>query len=303
MSAPLQGLLALIAGDVQADRVVPPTGFTARLTVLAAGAMAFLAVFALALSLASGRLAERWSEALTGTATIRISAPEDQMAIQVAAVLKLLETTPGIGEARLIGRDEQAALLAPWFGPNLPLDSLPLPALIEIDATGAGYDAQGLSARLAGEAPGAVLDDHSRWRAPLVRAAQRLRALALVSIIIITVTTALIITLATSAALAANAQVIRVLRLVGAQDAYIAGAFMRRYTMRAFFGALGGTLLGALAVALLPGGTGADSDTFLTGFGFAGLDWLWLVLIPPLAAIVAFFATRFTSLATLKERS
>lgn len=303
MSAPLQGLLALIVGDAQAGRVVPPTGFTARLTVLAAGAMAFLAVFALALSLASGRLAERWSEALTGSATIRITAPEDQMATQVAAVLKLLETTSGIGEARLIGRDEQAALLAPWFGPDLPLDSLPLPALIEISATGDGYDAHGLSARLAGEAPGAVLDDHSRWRAPLVRAAQRLRALGLVSIVIIAVTTALIITLATSAALAANAQVIRVLRLVGAQDGYIAGAFMRRYTMRAFMGALGGTLLGALAVLALPGGAGTESDTFLTGFGFAGLDWLWLALIPPLAAIVAYLATRYTSLATLKERS
>jgi len=299
----VQKLLALMVGDAQADRVVPPTGFTARLTVLAAAAMAFLAVFALALSLATGRLASRWSDALTGTATIRITAPEDQMEAQVAAVLKLLETTPGIGNARLIGRDEQAALLTPWFGPDLPLDSLPLPALVEITEDGNGYNPDGLSARLAGEAPGAVLDDHSRWRAPLVRAAGRLRALGWFAMLLITATTALIITLATSAALAANAQVIRVLRLVGAQDAYIAGAFMRRYTTRAFMGALGGTLLGALVVLLLPGnGTGVAGD-FLTGIGFTGADWLWLLLIPLLAALVAFGATRYTSLATLKERS
>ena len=38
----------LIIGDAQADRVVPPSGFTAQLTLFAAGAMAFLAVFALA---------------------------------------------------------------------------------------------------------------------------------------------------------------------------------------------------------------------------------------------------------------
>ncbi|HHB81614.1 MAG TPA: cell division protein FtsX, partial [Aliiroseovarius sp.] len=149
-----------MVGDAQADRVVPPTGFTARLTVLAAAAMAFLAVFALALSLATGRLATRWSDALTGTATIRITAPEDQLETQVAAVLKLLETTPGIATARLIGRDEQAALLTPWLGPDLPFDSLPLPALVEITEDSNGYDAAGLTARLAGEAPGAVLDDH-----------------------------------------------------------------------------------------------------------------------------------------------
>ena len=43
--------------DAGADRVVPPAGFTVRLTLFTAAAMAFLAVFALALSLAAGRLA------------------------------------------------------------------------------------------------------------------------------------------------------------------------------------------------------------------------------------------------------
>jgi len=58
--------------------VVPPTGITARLTAFAAAAMAFLTVFALALSLATGRLADRWGSALAQSSTIRISAPEEQ---------------------------------------------------------------------------------------------------------------------------------------------------------------------------------------------------------------------------------
>ncbi len=290
---------AVLIGDAQADRVVPATGFTARLTTLAAAAMAFLAVFALALSLATGRLAARWSDALTGTATIRISAPEDQIDAQLATVLKLLETTPGIDRVRPIGQEEQAGLLTPWFGPDLPLDALPLPRLVEI--TGDGYDAEGLRNRLAGEAPGAVLDDHSRWRAPLVRAARRLRLLGLAAMLVIGATTAMIITLATSAALAANAQVIRVLRLVGAQDAYIAGAFMRRFTMRALAGAAAGTALGMIAIALLP--RAEQAGTFLPGLGLSGAEWLWPLLIPPMAALVAFLATRATSLATLREGS
>ena len=71
------------------DRVVPPSGASAWLTSFTAGAMTFLAVFALALSLASGRLADRWAGALNRTATIRISAPDDQMAQQTKAVLDL----------------------------------------------------------------------------------------------------------------------------------------------------------------------------------------------------------------------
>ena len=38
----------LLAGDARADRVVPPTGFTAWLTILASAAMALLGTFALA---------------------------------------------------------------------------------------------------------------------------------------------------------------------------------------------------------------------------------------------------------------
>ena len=69
---------SLLLGDARADRVVPPTGFTATLTIFASGAMAFLAVFAMALSFATGRLAERWEGALAQSATVRLSAPERQ---------------------------------------------------------------------------------------------------------------------------------------------------------------------------------------------------------------------------------
>jgi len=295
------GLLNLLAGDQQADRVVPPTGYTARLTTFAAAAMAFLTVFALALSLATGRLADRWSSALAQSSTIRVSAPEGQLDTQVIAVLDVLATTPGIDDARVLTDDEQRALLEPWFGPDLPLDTLPVPRLIEVIEAAGGYDAAGLRARLAGQAPGAVLDDHARWRAPLVRAADRLRALGLVSILLIAATTAAIITLAASAALAANAQVIRVLRLVGARDVYIARAFVRRFTLRALTGALVGTLLGLIAVWFLP--EAEPTGGFLTGLGFQGAEWLLPLVIPPLAALVAFAATRRAALTTLKERS
>ncbi len=299
MISRLTNFLTLMTGDAQADRVVPPTGFTARLTVFAAGAMAFLAVFALALSLATGRLAEQWGDALAQSSTIRVSAPEGQVDQQVIAVLDVLTTTPGVADARVLSDDEQRALLEPWFGPDLPLDTLPIPRLIEVIEEGEGYDAEGLRQRLAGEAPGAVLDDHARWREPLVRAANRLRGLGAISIALIAATTAAIITLAANAALAANAQVIHVLRLVGARDSYIAGAFVRRFTLRAMIGATGGMVIGVLAILLLPS---ADvGGGFLTGLGFRGWHWALPFAIPILAAIVAFAATRQAANSTLRE--
>lgn len=294
-------LFDLLSGDPQADRAVPPTGFTARLTLLSAGAMAFLAVFALALSLATGRLADRWSAELAKTSTLRISAPQDQMAAQTQAALSVLQTTPGVAQARPLSADEQRELLAPWFGSDLPIETLPVPQLIEIIEDSGGYDPTGLRARLQAEVPGAVLDDHTRWREPLVEAANRLRLLGFVSMILIAGATAAMITLAANAALAANAQVIRVMRLVGAQDIYIARAFVRRFTLRALIGAAIGTLAGTLAVLLLPSADAAGG--FLTGLGFQGWHWLWPLVIPILAALVAFIATRQAALRTLKEQS
>lgn len=289
----------VLKGDAKADRVVPPSGHTAWLTSFTAGAMTFLAVFALALSLAAGRLADRWGDALARSATIRISAPAGQMDAQTRAVLDVLATTPGITRARAMDDAEQRALLEPWFGPDLPLDALPIPRLIEVTEDGTGYDSEGLRQRLAAEAPGAVLDDHTRWRKPLAVAAGRLRMLGLVSILLIGGAMAAMITLAANAALAANSQVIRVLRLVGARDAFIARAFVRRFTLRALGGAAVGAAFGMLGVAILPSADMAGG--FLTGLGFQGLGWLWPFLLPPLAAIVAFVATRFAAFRKLKE--
>nr|WP_211594973.1 FtsX-like permease family protein [Paracoccus litorisediminis] len=281
------------------DRVVPPTGITAQLTVFAAAAMAFLAVFALALALATGRLAERWSNELAQTVTVRISAPTEQMDQQTATVMEVLRTTPGIADAKQLPDSEVEKLLEPWFGPDVPVEVLPIPRLIEVSEAGEGFDAEALRLRLQGEAPGAVLDDHTRWREPLVRAAGRLRVLGLVSLLLIAATSGAMITLAAKAALAANGQVIRVLRLIGARDITIATAFVRRFTRRAAAGAAIGTVLGMIAIWALP--SVDEAGGFLTGLGFQGWGWLWPVLIPLAAGLIGFVATRSAALRMLRE--
>ncbi|WP_374371395.1 cell division protein FtsX [Tabrizicola sp.] len=283
----------------RALEVVPPSGPTAWLTIFTAGAMTFLCVFALALSLASGRLATRWSEALAKTATIRLSAPAEQVQIQTDAILATLAVTPGIASYRQIDDAETKKLLEPWFGPGLPVEALPIPRLIEVVEADPPYDAEGLKQRLTAEAPGAVLDDHTRWRRPLAEAARRIRLLGVLSIVLIGATMAAMITLAARAALATNAEVIRVLRLVGAKDSYIARAFVRRFTLRTLTGAAVGAAAGLIGVAALPAADAAGG--FLTGLGFSGTGWLWPFALPPLAAIVAFLATRRAAFQKLRE--
>ncbi len=290
-------LRTLLLGDPTATRIVPPSGFTAVLTIASAAAMAFLAVFAIALQLATGELAARWEAELTGTATVRIPAAEgeDQRA---EAVLAALKQTPGIVAARRLSDEEQTVLLAPWFGEGVPVDKLRLPTLIEVTETEEGPDLTGLTERLSAEAPGTVYDNHSRWRVPLADAAGRLRQLGGIALFLIGGVTAVTIALAASSALAANGQIIDVLRIVGARDGWIAAAFTRRFTLRAFFGALGGTVLAMIAVSLIPSGVEAG---VLSGLGFHGAEWLWPLLVPVLAAALAFAATWIAARRRLRE--
>ena len=136
-------------------------------------------------------------------------------------------------------------------------------------------------------------------RKALAQAASRLRLLGLLSIGLIAAAMAAMITLAANASLAANAQVIKVLRLVGARDSYIARAFVRRFTQRAALGAAVGALAGLIGVALLPSTN--EAGGFLTGLGFQGFGWLWPFVLPPLAAAVAFVATRAAAFRKLRE--
>jgi cell division transport system permease protein len=263
--------------------------------------MAFLAIIALAVSLTTTRVANVWAEELAQSATLRLPADPATADALLLSALDVLDTTPGISRVRALSSDEQKALLEPWFGPDLPIESLPVPQLIEIVADGDGYDVEGLRARLSAQVPGAILDDHTAWRAPLVEAASRVRVIGWFVILLIGATVAAMITLAAQASLAANVQVIRVLRLVGAKDVYIARAFVRRYTLRAGGGAVVGAILGVLALQFMP--QGDASGSLLMGVGFEGSDWLWPILIPLLSAMVAFFATRAAAFARLREQT
>lgn len=281
------------------NRIVPPSGITSLLTAFVAAAMAFLSVFALALWFATERLAARWASELAESATLRIAAPQAELDAELAAALRVLDQTPGVTSARALEVAEQRALLEPWFGPDLPLDDLPMPRLIEVTVDRGIFDAEGLALRLRAEVPTAVLDDHTRWRAPLITGAKRLQLVGWLAILLIVGALTAMITLAASASLAANARVIDVLRIIGARDRFVVRAFTRRFTLRALIGAAAGTVLGLIALAAVP--QGASAGVLFADLRFRGPEWLAPLAIPLLAAAMAFLATRIAALRRLQE--
>lgn len=276
-----------------ANKIVTRTGFTAWLTVASAATMAFLAIFTLSVSFAANDLARQWSNDLVNTATVRISAPADQVEVQTQAAIAAFDTTPGVVSVSEISLDEQLNLLEPWLGGDIPTDLLPIPRMLAVDVDPVVLDPESLKLRLAAEAPGAVWDDHSRWRQPLVASASRLKLLSYISAALVLFGFTIMLALASNAALSANRGVIRTLRLIGATDMWIAGGFVRRFTLRAVLGAFIGTLIGALLIyGLAIYGDGAG--VFRTVNFMQGLIPLILIIIF-VAALVSYLTTQLSA--------
>ena len=268
--------------------MVPPAGWSAGALGFLAAVLAFFAVLALALTLAAGRLAAAWGGEAGETATLQVFAAEDAIEEQARAALDVLRQTPGVRAVTMVDLAEQEKLLEPWLGREIPMASLPLPLLIEVATDREALDAPALRARLAEAAPGAVYDDHAAWRLPLVATAERLGRFGLASLGLLALALGAGMVLAARAAVAANGAAIRTLRLVGAEDGFIAGGFARRLALRAAAGALAGTAAGMLLVALLP--RASEPGFFLVGIGLAGWQWLAPPLVPVAAVAIAWGA-------------
>ena len=220
-------------------------------------AMAFLAALAFAGALTVNDQVGRWRTGLSGTLTVEIASAPGRDGAELAAVLAVLRSTPGVAQAVPLTRDEVGSLLIPWLGASALLETLPVPQLVDVTlAPGAEIDIPALTRHLAEAAPGATLDDHGRWLGHLLRLARLafLAALAIVGIVSLAAIVA--VTITTRAGLALHHDAIDLLHLIGAEDRYVAGEFAREAMLLGLRGSLVGVVLAIAAlyslVALAP---------------------------------------------------
>ena len=130
------------------------------------------------------------------------------------------------------------------------------------------------------------------------RAGLVVRAAAVAACFLTAAAAAAVIAFATRAGLAARHDIVEVLHLTGARDAFVAGLFRRRFAGLAFrSGALGAVAAAALgALARLYGGT----EGFTPVLPLAWVDLLAALPCPLLAAGVAAWTAQRTALSILR---
>ncbi len=266
--------------------------------------MSFLAVLAMASLLIVNQAASEWTSALRSELTVQVKgADATEIAEGVAAALRVLNETDGVIEAEERDKDETAALLEPWLGEGNAAAFLNIPAIIEVKATPAlRADLDLLRNRLTAAAPGASLDDHARWHDRLASAARSGQAMAFGVFLLVMGAACAISIFAARAGLAANHEIVSVLHLVGATDAFIAAEVQRRFFILGLRGALIGlgVALGALGLAGLAMRTSGGADSFIPAFSLSGFMLIWLAAAPIATCLVTAITARLTVLKTLR---
>lgn len=262
--------------------------------------MVFLSAVALAGAFILNGLIGRWDRDVSGSLTVEVAAaPGDAIEAvepsrqRVEKVLRLLLNTPGVSDARALSQEQLIALLAPWLGTTEVLKDLPLPALIDVTVKDdGGLDIEALGRRIAEEVPGASLDDHRRWLARLIGLSRSIEWLAIGIVSLIGAVTAATVYYATRTGMAIHREVIEVLHLIGAPDAYIAEQFAHR----AFILGLRGGLLGMLLTSPILGGIAFGARRmqggFLADLSLPPIGIAAVVLLPVVAAGLAMLTAR-----------
>ena len=255
-----------------------------RLLIGLVAAMALLAALALAGRDGADRLAQRWRDGAQAAVTVQVPQPD---AARMERALAVLRSMPEVASAEPVDPARMAELLRPWLG---GAHALPLPGVIELRLADLSADPVLIGDRVAEEVPGVVTEAHGVWVAHLSALANAVQGVALAVLALVGAVGAAVVAVAVRAGLSARRDAVLVLHGLGATDADVAGRFARRAAYLAGIGAASGAALALPALAALAALAGPlAGDATLQS-----LPWLDLILLPGMAAAVAWLSTQAT---------
>lgn len=274
--------------------LVPTDSIAGRSVVMVIAIMTFLAALAAAAALLVATASAEWRAEAATEASVQVRpAPGRDIESDLRIAAEILQGTPGVREAQIYSKEESENLLAPWLGQGLDLSQLPVPRMIvvKLDAR-ERPDISEIREALAGAVPSATFDDHRIVMARLGDMARAVVSAAVLIFLLILGAMGVVVATATRAAVATNREIVDVLHIVGAADAFIAQEFQRRFLALGLRGALigaGAAIAFLLAAQLLlrRWRTTAGGEQMEAMFGDLSIGFAGFAVIVALAAGVA----------------
>ena len=225
-------------------RLIPGDSVSGRALVVVIAIMTFLACLTAGAALLVADASQAWRSDVLREATIQVK-PRTGVDVDsiVAKAVAIAAKSPGVEAAQALSKAESEKLLEPWLGAGLDLSQLPIPRVILVRLRGQRpEDLPKLRSALASAVPEADLDDHRAWATRLGAMADAVVTLAAALFVLMIVAMGTAIGFATRGAMAGNREIVEVLHLVGATDAFIAREFQTHFRRLGFRGAAIGGL-------------------------------------------------------------
>ena len=220
-------------------RLIPGDSVAGRALVVVIAIMTFLACLTAGAALLVADASQAWRSDVLREATIQVK-PRTGVDVDsiVAKAVAVAAKSPGVEAAQALSKAESEKLLEPWLGAGLDLSQLPIPRVILVRLRGQRpEDLPKLRSALASAVPEADLDDHRAWATRLGAMADAIVTLAAALFVLMIVAMGTAIGFATRGAMAGNREIVEVLHLVGATDAFIAREFQTHFRRLGFRGA------------------------------------------------------------------
>jgi len=273
------------------------------------GVLVYLAVIVTAAMLLVGGTAGRWSDALQARFTVQLAtdttqpepAPGDDAADpetgggRLAAALATIRAIPQVARALPMAENRLAAQLQPWLG-GATIPSSLLPIVIEVELRpGSQDEAAAVRARLLAAMPDASVLEGPALLEPALRLMRGIEALTAFMLAVLTATLAACVVFATRARLAARAETIEILHLLGADDRVLVGLMARHALRTALIGGLAGFVLAAATMAAFAALAGGSDGVGTTRFALSPIGWAAVAALPFAAAVIAVLTARLTA--------
>ncbi|WP_164115312.1 cell division protein [Sphingorhabdus sp. Alg239-R122] len=266
--------------------------------------MMFLTILAAAAGLSVRASADRVNADLAGRVTVQIvEANPDLRAEQAGAAVEALSKIRLVEKVEPVSETDVEEMLAPWIGSDGLDDTIPIPALIDLDLNGPATEANLDEIRdlLTDIAPAARIDAHGSWLKPVFNLLKSLQYLALGLVLLLAFATSATVLLAARSALDTHRETIDIMHLLGATDGQITRLFQRRIGLDAGFGGAVGIIAALMVLFFIAVQMGEIGSGLLESGLLRWHDWAILALIPIGGIVLAMLTARVTIMRALRK--
>lgn len=217
----------------------------------------------------------------------------------VEALLRTVQSAPGVTSADAVPEQEMRRTLERWLGPAAQSSELPVPALVNFNMR-SGADLGAIERQVHSVAPGASITAHREAVGPLLHSLRLLQWVAFGLVLLLSAAASAAVVLAARGALDTHRFTIEVMHGIGATDLQVTRLFQRKIAIDAFVGSVAGAAAAAIILVILTAGASFAGE--LTGGAtLSVLDLLILALLPLALTALATWVARAAVLAALRK--